>query len=188
MRRAVLAALLLSGCGGEESPPHPAPPPAPPPTGFRFVDAGRAAGLTASTWGGGKEKAHLLDSQGNGLALLDYDGDGDLDLYLVSGWRTEPGKGLEKPGNRHYGNRGAGTADDATEAAGVRGRGSGAGVAVGGVDGDGRPDLFVTNFGPDGLFRNRGDGTFERVKDPPGIDGWSTGAVLFDADGDGDED
>src|SRR5262249_40811458 len=50
------------------------------------------------------------------------------------------------------------------------------------------PDLFVTNFGPDVLYRNRGDGTFERVADGPSLDGWSTGAVFFDADGDGDED
>ncbi len=192
----MLAAFLLAGCGGETPPPPPPAPgppsasaaPGPPPPPFRFTDAAKEAGLTAIAWCGGKEKPHLLDSQGNGLALLDYDGDGDLDLYLVSGWRTEPGKVVEKPGNRLYRNRGNGTFEDVTDAAGVRDGGWGSGVAVGDADGDGRPDLFVTNFGPDSLYRNRGDGTFERMKDPPGIDGWSSGAAFFDADGDGDED
>jgi hypothetical protein len=144
--------------------------------------------VTVVTWCGGKEKPHLLDSQGNGLALLDYDGDGDLDLFLVGGSRTEPGRVVEPGGWRLYRNRGDGTFEDVTAAAGLAGEGWGCGVAVGDVDSDGRPDLFVTCFGPDVLFRNRGDGTFERGRDPPGIDGWSTGAVLFDADGDGDED
>jgi hypothetical protein len=66
--------------------------------------------------------------------------------------------------------------------------GWGCGVAVGDIDGDGAPDLFVTNFGPDILYRNVGDGTFQTVPDGPGIDGWSAAAVFFDADGDGDQD
>ena len=190
--RLASTALLLLGCG--EGPPSPPPPPAVPaaapvlPPTFLFKDTAKAAGLAAIAWCGGKEKSHLLDSQGNGLALLDYDGDGDLDLYCVHGWRTEPGKVVEKPGNRLYRNRGNGTFEDVTEAAGVADGGWGCGVAVGDADGDGRPDLFVTNLGPDSLYRNRGDGTFERVKDGPGLDGWSTGAAFFDADGDGDED
>ena len=197
------AALLLGGCGGaggvggrgDLPPPAGAPPAAlpaaPPPVPaprFLFADAGKAAGLLLPAWCGGAEKPHLLDSQGNGLALLDYDGDGDLDLYLVSGWRTEPGRVVERARNRLYRNRGDGTFEDVTDAAGVGDDGWGCGVAVGDVDGDRRPDLFVTNFGPDVLYRNRGDGTFEKVAGGPSLDGWSTSAVFFDAEGDGDED
>ncbi|MCK6481069.1 MAG: CRTAC1 family protein, partial [Planctomycetes bacterium] len=192
------------GCGGDggtppgaapaaapASAPAPAgrPPPSPPPgPRFLFADAGRAAGLTAATWCGGAEKPHLLDSQGNGLALLDYDGDGDLDLHLPSGWRTEPGKVLEKPGSRLYRNRGDGTFEDVTAASGAGVDGWACGSAVGDFDGDRRPDLFVTCFGGDVLLRNRGDGTFERVPGAPSLGGWSTGAVFLDADDDGDED
>jgi hypothetical protein len=188
------AALVLAGCGGEPGAPQaPAPPsappaPAPPQGRFLFTDIAKRAGITVPTPCGGKEKAHLLDSQGNGIALLDYDGDGRLDLFVPSGWVTEPGKVAARAPCRLYRNRGDGTFEDATERAGVGGDAWASGAAVGDVDGDGRPDLFVTCFGPDALYRNLGDGTFERVKDGPGIDGWSTGAAFFDADGDGDED
>jgi hypothetical protein len=196
--RAVLlaAALAAPACGGEPVPAPPglgAPPARPevpgnPAARFRFVDAAAAAGLSATTWCGGKDKPHLLDSQGSGLALLDFDGDGDLDLYLVSGWRTEPGKVVERTPNRLYRNRGDGVFEEVAGAGGAAGDAWGCGVAVGDFDGDGRPDLFVTDMGPDALFRNRGDGTFERVAAGPGLPGWSTGAAFFDADGDGDED
>jgi len=180
MKRALLALMIGGGCGGKEAPP---PSPAPPP--FLFVET---EGVPTVVWCGRREKPHLLESGGSGLALFDYDGDGDLDLYLVNGWRLEGEKVIERGKNALYRNRGDGTFEDVTEAAGVGDDGWGCGVAVGDVDGDGHPDLFVTNFGPDVLYLNRGDGTFERAKDPPGIDGWSTGAVFFDADGDGDED
>jgi hypothetical protein len=155
---------------------------------FHFVDVAKEAGLTDPTWCGSRQKPHILESGGTGLAWLDYDGDGDLDLYLVNGWRIENRKVAERGRNHLYRNRGDGTFEDVTEAAGVGDDGWGTGVAVGDADGDGRPDLFVSNFGPDVLYRNRGDGTFEAAADPPGIDGWSAGAVFFDADRDGDED
>ncbi len=154
----------------------------------RLVDRAAEAGLTAATWCGRPEKPHILESGGTGLALFDYDRDGDLDLYLVNGWRLEGDEVVERGRNLLYRNRGDGAFDDVTGRAGVGDDGWGTGVAVGDVDGDGEPDLFVSNFGPDVLYRNRGDGSFERLADAPGIDGWSTGAVLFDADGDGDED
>jgi len=182
MRRALLALVIGGGCGGGDKP---AAPPSPTPPPFHFVEA---AGVPTVVWCGRREKPHLLESGGSGLALLDYDGDGDLDLYVVNGWRLEGEKVVERGRNALYRNRGDGTFEDVTEAAGVGDDGWGCGAAVGDVDGDGDPDLFVTNFGPDVLYRNRGDGTFERAKDPPGIDGWSAGAVFFDADGDGDED
>ncbi len=182
MRRALVALLIGGGCGGTD--PSPAPPPLPAPA-FHFVEV---KGVDTVTWCGRRDKPHILESGGSGLALFDYDLDGDLDLYLVNGWRLEGAEVKEKGRNALWRNRGDGTFEDVTEKAGVGDDGWGCGVATGDVDGDGDPDLFVTNFGPDVLYVNRGDGTFARAKDPPGIDGWSTGAVFFDADGDGDED
>jgi hypothetical protein len=129
-----------------------------------------------------------MESNGTGLAVVDYDGDGDLDLYLVNGWRLEGSRVAERGVNRLYRNEGDGIFADVSERAGVADDGWGSGVGVGDVDGDGAPDLMVTNFGADVLYRNRGDGTFETLPEGPGIDGWSAGAVLFDADGDGDRD
>jgi len=184
MKRALLALMIGGGCGGQEAPPPSPGAPSHPPS-FAFVEA---EGVPTVTWCGRRDKPHLLESGGSGLALFDYDGDGDLDLYFVNGWRLDGEKIVERGRNALYRNKGDGTFEDVTGAAGVGDDGWGCGVAVGDVDGDGDPDLFVTNFGPDVLYVNRGDGTFERAKDPPGIDGWSTGAVFFDADGDGDED
>jgi hypothetical protein len=155
---------------------------------LRFVDIAAPAGVTAPTWCGRAEKPHIMESNGTGLALLDYDGDGDLDLYLVNGWRLEGSRIAERGVNRLYRNEGDGTFADVSERAGVGHDGWGSGVGVGDIDGDGAPDLMVTNFGADVLYRNRGDGTFEPLADGPGIDGWSAGAVLFDADGDSDQD
>jgi hypothetical protein len=195
----LLAALAVAAaCGEDDRGPAAAPPAAegaargasPPGVAsrFRFVDRATAAGLRCTTWCGRPDKPHLLESGGSGLALVDVDGDGDLDLYVVNGWRIEGETVREKGRNVLYRNRGDGTFEDATEAAGVGDDGWGNGVAVGDPNGDGKPDLFVTNFGKDVLYLNRGDGTFGRDPDPPGIDGWSTGAAFFDADGDGDED
>ncbi|MDH3746114.1 MAG: VCBS repeat-containing protein, partial [Acidobacteriota bacterium] len=174
---AVIAVLVLSaGFGGSRA------------TGAlgegpKFNDVGRQAGLTVATWCGGKGKPHILESGGAGLAFLDYDRDGDLDLYLVNGWRLEGSRVAEKGRNRLYRNNGSGRFEDVTNRAGVGDDGWGTGAAVGDLDADGDVDLFVSNFGPDVLYLNRGDGTFERRPAGPGIDGWSTGAVFFDADG-----
>ena len=139
-------------------------------------------------WCGSAEKPHILESNGTGVALFDYDGDGDLDLYAINGWRNEGPEILERGRNRLYRNRGDGLFDDVTDSAGVGDDSWATGVAVGDIDGDGLPDLFIANFGRDTLYRNRGDGTFELVPDGPSVEGWSTAAVLFDADQDGDED
>ena len=159
---------------------------------LQFADRGLQSGLDTPTWCGSIEKPHLLESGGGGVALFDYDGDGDLDLYFTNALRlNDPPDRLEvaeRGRNLLYRNRGDGTFDDVTDRAGVGDDGFGTGIAVGDIDGDARPDLFVSNFGPDVLYRNRGDGTFETVPEGPSIDGWSTAAVIFDADGDGDED
>jgi hypothetical protein len=185
----LLGLLLVGGCGGEgESRAKTVPVKARPDAPFHFVDTAEAAGLRTITWCGRPEKPHLLESGGTGVALFDYDGDGDLDLYLVNGWRLEGSEVVERGRDVLYRNRGDGTFEDVTREAGLGLDAWGCGVAVGDIDGDGHPDLFVTNFGPDLLYRNNGDGTFSAVPDSPGIDGWSAPAVFFDADGDGDQD
>ena len=155
------------------------------------MDAAREAGLTRILLAGRPTKDHLLDSAGAGVAWLDYDRDGNLDAYLPNGWKLAAGAVVEKGRNALYRNRGDGTFEDVTHHAGVGGEGGWyTGVAVADFDEDGFPDILVTAFGSNLLYRNRGDGTFENVARRAGIEspGWNTGAAFFDADGDGDLD
>lgn len=137
---------------------------------------------------------------GSGGALLDYDNDGDLDVYLVQGTPGDvpsSGKLLVpvppgwKPGNRLFRNNLARTGKlsftDVTEQAGVGYRGVGMGVAAGDYDNDGYVDLYVTNYGHNVLYRNNGDGTFTDVTRIAGVEssGWSTSAAFIDYDRDG---
>ena len=158
---------------------------------FHFVDVAAQSGLTSVLHAGRPGKDHLLDSAGSGVAFLDYDGDGRLDVYLVNAWLLDGSKVVERGRNSLYRGRPDGTFEDVTERAGVGGEGQwGCGVAVADFDADGRPDLFITNFGPNILYRNRGDGTFENVAAKVGLESpaWNTGAAFFDADTDGDLD
>jgi hypothetical protein len=192
---ALVLAASLAGCGTS-------PPPAPvirtatprlvaSPDPL-FVDVAAAAGLTTVLHCGGTDKDHILESVGTGCALVDYDGDGRLDVYLVNAWALdeEPSRVRVKGRNALYRNRGDGTFADVTAQAGVADSSWGCGVCAGDFDNDGRVDLYVTNFGPNRLYRNRGDGTFEQVAERAGVagSGWSTGSAFFDADGDGDLD
>jgi hypothetical protein len=161
------------------------------PAGARFVDVAAQAGVTRVLDAGRTGKDHLLDSAGAGVAFLDYDRDGLLDLYIVNGWRLDGATVVERGSNALYRGRPGGRFDDVTIAAGVGGDGEwGAGAFVADYDGDGWPDILVTNFGPNVLYRNNGNGTFENVARRVGIEapGWNTGAAFFDADGDGDLD
>ncbi len=163
-----------------------APPPAP-----RFVDRAAEAGIDVVTWSGGAEKNHLLESTGNGVLVVDYDGDGDPDLFFVGAYRLPPAAEVaERERGAFYRNDGSGRFVEATDAAGLGARFYGGGGAVGDVDGDGLPDLHVTAFGPDLLFLNNGDGTFTESAARLGLGepGWSIGSTFFDADGDGDQD
>jgi enediyne biosynthesis protein E4 len=158
---------------------------------FRFVDKGQGAGLTRVLLAGRPDKDHLLDSSGGGVAFLDYDRDGRLDVYLVNGWRLDGNRVAERGRNALYRGLPDGTFRDVTDEAGVGGEGEwGQGVAVADYDGDGWPDIFVTNFGRNVLYRNLGNGRFENVAAKVGLEspGWNTGAAFFDADGDGDLD
>jgi hypothetical protein len=148
------------------------------------------AGLNAKTYCGGPTKDHILESGGSGVALLDYDGDGRLDIYLVTA--AELTKSRERVPHRNvlYRNLGGLKFEDVSKKAGVDAAAWGNGVCAGDYDGDGKLDLYVTNWGTNLLFRNQGDGTFKDVAASAGVEasGWSTGCTFFDADGDGDLD
>jgi len=128
-----------------------------------------------------------------GFAVLDYDGDGRQDLYMVNGgWHADfaHAKRPAKPApNRLFRNLGGFRFEDVTLAAGVGDTGFGLGACVGDVDGDGLPDLFVSNYGGSVLYRNAGDGTFEDWTARSGIaPGLHAGAAFLDYDRDGDLD
>jgi enediyne biosynthesis protein E4 len=135
--------------------------------------------------------ANIVLSNGSGGAVLDYDGDGWMDIYLVN-WGplegvTAPGFCAEREPNRLYRNRGDGTFEDVTDRAGLRGAGFSSAVTVGDYDNDGHPDIYIVNIGKNQLYRNRGNGTFEEVTDRAGVGDAQTGisAAFLDADGDG---
>ena len=130
---------------------------------------------------------YLPETTGAGCAFFDYDNDGWMDIYLVNSGKCDffnPDPPLR---NALYKNNRDGTFTDVTEKAGVAAGGYGMGVAVGDYNGDGFPDLYVTQYGRSILYRNNGDGTFTDVTEKAGIaaPGWSSSAVWFDYDNDG---
>jgi hypothetical protein len=136
---------------------------------------------------GKSPQKYLPESTGAGCAFLDYDNDGWMDIYLVNSGPCDfwtPPKPLR---NALYRNNRDGTFTDVTEKAGVSGGGYGMGAAVGDYNGDGYPDLYVTQYGRSILYRNNGDGTFTDVTEKAGVaaPGWASSAVWFDFDNDG---
>mgnify|MGYP005725373753 CR=1 FL=1 len=125
----------------------------------------------------------MPESMGAGAAFLDYDNDGDLDIYFINGAYRDSNK-RRKPllSNRLYQQQDDGTFIDVTESSGLGDTGYGMGVAAGDIDNDGDVDVYVTNFGPDVLYRNNGDGTFTNISNAAGIanSGWGCSAVFFD--------
>ncbi len=153
-----------------------------------FVEVPAAESGIAWVHENAMSKEHFLpEALGPGVAFLDYDNDGWMDLYLVNSGPCDfyrPAKPLR---NALYKNNRDGTFTDVTEKAGVAGGTFGMGVAVGDYDNDGWPDLFVTSYGKCILYRNNRDGTFTDVTAKAGLEtpGWTTSAVWFDYDNDG---
>jgi hypothetical protein len=168
-----------------------------------FEDVTTETGLEFYHYPGATGAYYFMEPVGSGVGLLDFDLDGDLDVYLVQAGRVpgadegDPVMTLPSgyvPTNRLYENRirpdGVLKFVDVTERTGVGDEGYGMGVAVGDVDNDGDPDLYVTNFGRNIFYRNNGDGTFGDVTDIAGADDdrWNTSAAFLDYDRDGDLD
>jgi len=135
-----------------------------------------------------RSAAHYLpEALGPGVAFLDYDNDGWMDIYLVNSGPCDFYKPAKPTRNALYKNNRDGTFTDVTEKAGVGGGTFGMGVAVGDYDNDGWPDIFVTSYGKCILYKNNGNGTFTDVTKKAGLEtpGWTTSAVWFDYDNDG---
>jgi hypothetical protein len=136
---------------------------------------------------GRSAEKYLPESSGAGCAFLDYDNDGWLDIYLVNSGKCDFFTSAKPLRNALYKNNRDGSFTDVTEKAGVAAGGYGQGVAVGDYDGDGFPDIYVTQYGRSILYHNNGDGTFTDVTEKAGVaaPGWSSSAVWFDYDNDG---
>ncbi len=182
------AVVLLGGC--DRSGPPAAQERPPDPVEVRFADVTEAAGISFRHETGAFGRKWLPETMGSGCAWLDYDLDGRPDLFLVN---SAPWPG-HRTGRRAtqalYRNRGDGTFEDVTARAGLDVELYGMGAAVGDVDNDGDPDLFVNALGADRLFSNRGDGTFEDVTVRAGVSdpGFGSSATFLDYDRDGDLD
>ena len=179
----VIAAGILAAGSSETSPP-----------GIRFEEIAAKSGLSFTTVSSPTPNKNQVETMVAGVALLDYDNDGYLDIFLVNG-AAIPSLKKESPAywNRLYHNNHDGTFTDVTEKAGVAGSGYGMGVAVGDYDNDGWPDIFVASVTSNQLLHNNHDGTFTDVTAKAGLPGanldgkkmWSVGGGWFDYNSDG---
>lgn len=185
-RAAVVAACLSVLAGAAPGPD------------VQFTDVTEALGIDFTHAPSATSQKYLLETMGGGVALLDYDNDGRLDIFFTNGARLDdpmpsgrqPDKSDRRYWNRLYRQQADGTFTDVTEQAGLTGMPQdqyGMGVAVGDYDNDGFADVYVTHYGRNTLYRNNGDGAFTDVTDRAGVaaGGWSVSAGFFDYDNDG---
>jgi enediyne biosynthesis protein E4 len=164
----------------------------------QFTDGTQAAGIAFEHRNSATPSKYLLETMGGGVALLDYDNDGRLDVFFTNGAKLEEsmtdGKSPDKADpafwNRLYRQTSSGTFEDVTAKAGVSGAAQnqyGMGTAAGDYDNDGFVDLYVTSYGRNTLYRNMGNGTFTDATERAGVaaGGWSASAGFFDYDNDG---
>lgn len=154
----------------------------------RFVNVGAQAGLQkASVYGGVDTKQYILETIGCGVAFIDYDNDGWLDIFVLNGTRF--GGAPAGTTNRLYRNNRDGTFTDVTEKAGLVREGWASAVCAGDYNNSGYPDLFITYWGQNVLYRNNGDGTFTDVTKEAGLveakRRWGAGCTFIDYDRDG---
>jgi hypothetical protein len=187
---AIMAARQLPAQGVAAHTVKPLARPAPSGRPFyaHFVDVASAAGLHAPViYGGVESKKYILEATGCGCAFIDYDNDGWVDIFLLSGTRLDG----DPPGgtNRLYKNNRDGTFTDVTEKAGLTAVGWASGVCVGDYNNDGFEDIFCTYFGQNRLYRNNGDGTFTDTTKAAGLwneqPRWGAGCSFLDYNRDG---
>lgn len=153
-----------------------------------FVDVTAQAGIRWGIRALAPGVKYLIETMGGGGGFLDYDNDGDLDIYLVNYSQTPQPDPKSKLRDALYRNNGDGTFTDVTEAAGVAAEGLlEMGMASADYDNDGRADIYVTGYGASRLYHNNGDGTFKDVTARASVNNrlWGAGALFFDYDADG---
>ena len=193
-RQFVLAAIAASLVWANLQAPaqSPAPKTPPPSSLVTYEDVTEKAGIHFKHSFGEQKLSSIMEATGSGCAWIDYNNDGLLDLYVVSGRYIDGVTKFSKPDgvdatNHLYRNNGDGTFTDVTAQAGVGGKGFGMGVTVGDYDNDGYEDIFVTNWGSSILYHNNGNGTFTDVTAKAGVENphFGTGAAWIDYDRDG---
>ena len=197
-RRAFLTGILgtaATACFGQGVTPHksailPRGKPSGLPFNAKFTDISEKASLRAvTTYGPTDHKNYIVETLGCGCAFIDFDNDGWIDVFILSG--TLLGETPDSATNRLFKNNRDGTFTDVTDKSGLRKTGWACGVCVGDYNNDGFDDLFVTYYGQNVLYRNNGDGTFTDVTEAAGLREalrWSTGCTFLDYDRDGNLD
>jgi hypothetical protein len=186
-----IISLILSGCQSKNNSAARPTAALPPANDDYFQEIGLAAGLDFIQSIGGEHLNNIIESSGGGVAFLDYDQDGYIDIYVCSGTWIEGFTKGEKPAilptNHLYHNLQNGTYEDVTEKAGANDHAYGMGATIGDYNNDGYPDIFVSNYGANILYKNNGNGTFSNVTKKAKVAGGmecSVGAVWFDYDND----
>ena len=189
--KALVLIGLLMACAADEQQPTPdlAETQQATPANVHFVDIAQQAGVTLHNVCGTSDKRYIVEAKGGSLAAFDYDGDGDIDLYIVNGSTLDGFPPEEAPRNALYQNDGLANFTDVAAATGTDDARWGMGAVAADYDNDGDPDLYVTNFGANRLYQNNG-GTFQDIAASAQLadERWSTGAAWGDYDNDGDLD